>query len=101
MRWRQIVAGVIGSILLTACANAQIYNWQSSTVIPGTEDVVPGPGLQLSGRQLDYARLLGLDLTASDFSESSLGSAQFNGSQLVNVNLSNANLSSAFLVGAT
>ena len=53
-------------------ARADIYNWQTGEVIPGTEDIEPGPGVRLwdwntEDRNLHYADFAGLDLSNARF----------------------------------
>ncbi len=53
-------------------ARADIYNWQTGEVIPGTEDIEPGPGVRLwdwntEDRNLRYADFAGLDLSNARF----------------------------------
>jgi hypothetical protein len=48
---RRLVAGaavVLGTLLATQSAShADIYRWNTGEVIPGTERIKPGPGVQL------------------------------------------------------
>ncbi|HOW72227.1 MAG TPA: pentapeptide repeat-containing protein [Phycisphaerae bacterium] len=84
--------GIIGlGILLTGLSgrlNAQIYNWQTREVIPGTEGITPGPQMRLqewnsTGHTLDYADLSGnLDLHGSSFVGSWLNQSRWNGADL-------------------
>ena len=53
-------------VLLATLAHplpADIYRWDNGQVIPGTEGITPGPGVQLDHRALEYAGLVKLDLT--------------------------------------
>ncbi|HOW72229.1 MAG TPA: pentapeptide repeat-containing protein [Phycisphaerae bacterium] len=84
--------GIIGlGILLTGLSgrlNAQIYNWQTREVIPGTEGITPGPQMRLqewnsTGHTLDYADFSGnLDLHGSSFVGSWLNESRWNGADL-------------------
>jgi uncharacterized protein YjbI with pentapeptide repeats len=78
---------------------AQIANWQTGEVIPGTEAVVVGPGTDLSGFRgattLNYALLASMDLTGANLSNSSLQYAD-----LSNANLNATRLSHSDLTGA-
>jgi hypothetical protein len=74
---------------------ADIYRWDNGKLIPGTEDITPGPGAQLDQRELDYAALTGTDLSAADFQASSLKNANFS-----DANLTGANLDAAILARA-
>ena len=56
---------------------AQIYNYQTNQVIPGTEAIAPGHGINLSGwnssgHELEFAGLSSLDLTGASFADSDL-----------------------------
>ena len=61
--------------------HADIYRWDTGAVIPGTEGIMPWPGVQLDHRELEYARLggwirnQGMDLTGASFEESNLSNA--------------------------
>ena len=94
-------------------SRADIYRWDNGNVIPGTQGITPGPGVDLSywntaARNLRFADFSGgLDLTGSnfyfswvddaDFSGANLTSAYFAESTLTNANLTGANLTSADL----
>jgi uncharacterized protein YjbI with pentapeptide repeats len=75
-------------------AQADIYRWGTwpREVIPGTEGIEPGPGVDLGGMKLEYADLSGEDLTASSFDASDLTHAAFCGATLTDSNMSGANL---------
>ncbi len=84
-------------ILVSPSARADIYRWDNGQVIPGTEGIEPGPGVQLDHRELEYAGLHGIDLTEANFSHSNLRNAQLSSSTLSNANLTDANLTNANL----
>ncbi|HSA25341.1 MAG TPA: pentapeptide repeat-containing protein, partial [Phycisphaerae bacterium] len=92
--------------LPTLPANAQIYNWQTGEVIPGTETITPGPGVYLSYWNTDPHNLRcadlsgGLDLHGSYFSSSWLDSAQFTSANLSEASFSAATLTDATFTGA-
>ena len=80
--------------LLSASAptsRADIKNWLFGETIPGTEGIVPGPGVDLSERDLSYADLAGLDLSYAVLHESLLCWAKF----------TEANLSGAVVTGTS
>jgi uncharacterized protein YjbI with pentapeptide repeats len=77
-------------LLICSVAHADIYRWDNGELIPGTEGIDPGPGVQLDHRELGYAALSGLNLTASGFGFSNLSYA----------NLSSSTLTAAHLTGA-
>ena len=88
-------------------AFAQIYNWQTGQVIPGTQGITPGPGVDLSGwnsagHQLEYVNLSAVYLTGASFANSDLSYARFSpGSVLTNANFSGAIVTGATFAGAT
>ena len=52
----------LGFILATAAsAQADIFRWDNGQLIPGTEGITPGPGVQLDHHELAYAALTGRD----------------------------------------
>lgn len=61
---------------------AAIFRWDTGAVVPGTEEIEPGPGVDLSQRSLEYADLSSLDLKGADLSFSDLSFARFNGAIL-------------------
>ena len=63
--------------------------------------ITPGPGVQLDHTQLEYARLVSIDLTDSRFDFSNLTNANLSFSTLTQANLSGANLSNAYLHEST
>jgi uncharacterized protein YjbI with pentapeptide repeats len=84
----------------SSTSRADIFRWDNGQVIPGTEGIVPGPGIDLANRQLQYAGLSSIDLTGADFLLCNLANANLAGADLTNASLSNATLTSANLTGA-
>ena len=41
----------------SSITRADVFRWDNGQVIPGTEGITPGPGVQLNDRQLEYADL--------------------------------------------
>jgi uncharacterized protein YjbI with pentapeptide repeats len=78
-------------------ARGDIFRWDNGQVIPGTEGITPGPGVQLVGLQLEYAGLVDIDLTGANFSRSNLTNASLFNSTLTSTNLAGANLTNAEL----
>jgi uncharacterized protein YjbI with pentapeptide repeats len=70
-------------------------------VIPDTEGIAPGPGVQLSGRELGYANLQSIDLSAASFQSSNFTYVHLYDSTLTGANLTGANLTNADLMDAT
>lgn len=93
--------------LCPSVADAQVYNWQTGEVIPGTESIVPGPQMSLwqwntEDRNLRYADFSGgLDLAMSHFVGSWLDYADFSDAHLSNNFFQEASLRNANLSGAT
>ncbi len=90
----------------TSPALADIFNDQTEQLIPGTQGITPGPGVDLSGwntpgHQLEFAHLELFDLTNASFATSDLINANFVESTLTNANLTNANLTNAKFSGST
>ena len=69
--------------LCSAHVDAEIYRWDNREVIPGTEGIEPGPGVPMSGLNLQYADLRSLDLSRASFESSRLDQANFTDSVLV------------------
>jgi len=92
-------------ILLSATSSpADIYSWRTGEVIPGTEGITPGPGVNLSwwneeSHNLNAAILDGLDLRYARFSQSWLTEARFTGSDLQGADFTAADLWSASFAG--
>ena len=114
--WRAWIAcGLL--MTLPAAAQADIFRWDNGQLIPGTQGITPGPGVDLSRwsspeRNLRFADFSGgLDLTQANFSSSWLDNSRFNGANLTrctsicrtltNANLSGTNLTDAWLRVAT
>jgi uncharacterized protein YjbI with pentapeptide repeats len=98
---RVSVAFLLGAAVCTVTARADIYRWDNGQVIPGTEGITPGPGVQLTGRQLEFAELFGMNLTDANFGLSNLTNAHFYYSTLTNADLSETNLCGANFYRAT
>jgi hypothetical protein len=43
---------------LPAAAQADIFRWDNGQLVPGTQGITPGPGVNLSSQDLDGANLL-------------------------------------------
>ena len=72
----------------------------SGQVIPGTQGITPGPGIDLSGwntpgHQLEFASLSYQGLSNASFENSDLTSASLYFSDLTNADFRNANLTRA------
>ena len=52
-------------LLAPLAAHADIYRWDTGELIPDTEGIEPGPGLQLADMDLSYADLSNMDLTGA------------------------------------
>ena len=80
---------------------ADIYRVDNGQLVPGTEGIGPGPGVELDHRQLQFSNLSELDLSDARFQFSDLTNANLFASTLTNANFAGANLSNANLRGAT
>ena len=61
---------------------ADIFRWDNNQLIPGTEGIVPGPGIRLAEFQLQYANLSSANLFDSTLNNSHLSFALFSDSDL-------------------
>jgi uncharacterized protein YjbI with pentapeptide repeats len=98
------------SLLVTRSeAIADIHVWGTFDVIPGTEGIQPGPGVQLDHRELRAAFLQGTNLEGANFEGSNLSGAYFAECELIDLEdeyelpggtcLKDANLTEANLTG--
>lgn len=78
------VTVLLVAVSLAAHVRADIYRLDNGTVVPGTEGINPGPGVQLNQLDLTYAILNGQDLSNARFDESNLTRAQLSYSTLAN-----------------
>ena len=111
-RGRYGLALVVAVVLTTAAAaaRADIFRWDDGQLIPGTEGITPGPGVNLSSqmrewsspqRNLRFADFSGgLDFTEATFAHSWLDNSRFNGANLTNAVLVGASLTNADLSAA-
>ena len=97
MKWYRFVSVVAMVLAVKAsAARADIYRWDNGQVIPGTEGIEPGPGVQLDHMQLECAELGGwrpgdgLDLTGANLTGANLTCAILSYSTLTNANLTGA-----------
>lgn len=72
-----------------------IFRWDSAELIPGTEQLVMGPGLEATELELTFASLEDIDLSEADFTRSDLSRARFDLAVL-----SRADFSGAIIHGA-
>jgi uncharacterized protein YjbI with pentapeptide repeats len=89
------VLHVVAYLSLGDTTHADIYRWDNGQLIPGTEGITPGPGVQLDHHELAYAALFQKDLTDARFDFSNLTNAA-----LAHSTLTNANLTGAVVTGA-
>ncbi len=69
---RALALVVVGSLVGAQTVRADIYRWDTGELIPGTEGIEPGPGVQLrdwntEDHNLRYADFAGLDLSNARF----------------------------------
>jgi uncharacterized protein YjbI with pentapeptide repeats len=74
----------------SAPLRADIFRWDTDTVIPGTEGITPGPGVQLHDRGLEFAQFSQANLTGANFEFSNLANARFEYAVLFDANLTQA-----------
>jgi uncharacterized protein YjbI with pentapeptide repeats len=87
-------------VLDNAISHGQIERWDTGAVIPGTDGIVPGPGVQLDHRNLEFAVLSNSDLARSRLDSSNLSNAHIFHTNLMNANLTEAVLTRADLWNA-
>ena len=80
---------------------ADILRWDNGELIPGTEGITPGPGVQLQDRFLDFADLKNKTLTDATFARSDLTSATFQEASLTRAIFTDAEIRSANLSDTT
>jgi uncharacterized protein YjbI with pentapeptide repeats len=85
----------------TGIAAADVFRSDTGAVIPGTEGIEPGPGVQLDHRNLQFADLRDRDLTEANLAHSNLARARLWDSMFTNTNLAGANLTGASLQSST
>ncbi len=100
LRAASFLAVLLAIFLAVSPLWAQINRWDTGEMIPGTERITPGPGVQLDRRNLVYALLRDLDLTGANFERSELGYASLQRTRLAGANLTSAYLLYATLEGA-
>lgn len=83
------------SLIVAVSSSADIYRWDNGNPIPGTQGIVPGPGVSLSSLDLSFADLKGFDLSGANFSSSNLMNAAFDDSALDATDFSRADLRGA------
>ena len=79
-------------------AIAQIYHIDGS-LIADRQEIILGPGIDLNGRELEYANLRGQDLTGATFQAANLQHARFDGAKLAETNFRAAQASNTFWGG--
>jgi uncharacterized protein YjbI with pentapeptide repeats len=108
--WAAVAVSSAGLWALVSPAQGQIFT-TGGQLIPGTQGITPGPGVDLSawntsGHDLEQAELGNIDLTSATFLGSDLMQADFTSSNLTNVDFTDAELfgstlTNAILTGAT
>ena len=103
-RW-QLTVVALCTLLAASLAHADIYRWDTGEVIPGTEGIEPGPGVDLDHMDLRYAELSGsahaMDLTEANFEASNLTHASLGLSTLTDANLTGAVVTGTKLINTT
>jgi uncharacterized protein YjbI with pentapeptide repeats len=101
-----IVCRLFGAWLLVTLAigltaRGDVFRWDNGEVIPGTEGIAPGPGVQLQNRQLEWADLISIDLTGANFNSSNLSYARFWSSTLSGADMAGAAVNGASFYNTT
>ena len=91
---------LLALLLLAAPLRADIFRWDNGELIPGTEGIVPGPGITVyvPSHNLSFANFAGMDLTNSEVC-CDLYKADFTGSILLGASVGSS-LRSAKLINA-
>ena len=89
----------VASVVYTPSV-ADIFRWDNNQLIPGTEGIDPGPGINLSERDLAFANLRDQDLTSANLEWAVLTNADLEGTVLRSAALNRSDLAHAKLEGA-
>ncbi len=97
---RRILSLAVSLAALLSLAQAQslradIFRWDNQALIPGTEGITPGPGVQLDHRDLSFANLASLNLTGANLNTTNLSNASLNRSTLTSVDFAGAQIGGA------
>src|SRR5687767_7245342 len=95
----QVLPVLFAFALHGALSRADIFRFDTGEVIPGTEGIVPGPGIDLDNWNLTFADLSGRDLTAAGFSMANLAGANFGNATLANADFTRAIVTDAYFAG--
>lgn len=88
--------GLVCILCFAGIINAEIYNWQTGEVIPGTEDITPGPGVWLG----EYWNTESKNLKYADFADKDMSGAMFEYGWLDYAIFTNSNLTNAIFFGS-
>ena len=103
-----IVRSIAATLVFCAAVqtlHADVFRWDNGELIPGTEGITPGPNVDLSSLDLEYADLSGVNLTRARLSGANLSNADLSRANLTDATLSfgatltNVNLSQALVTG--
>jgi uncharacterized protein YjbI with pentapeptide repeats len=86
---------------LTPSTHGAIYRRDNRQLIPGTENITPGPGVDISSLSLQFADLFQSNLSSASFLSSDLLSADLRYANLTSANLVSANLQGASIYYGT
>ncbi len=99
MTWRLWLFTVVVLVLAHQPGQADVFRWDNGEIIPGTQGIDPGPGVQLDHREEASRNLrfadLSTDLTGANFTYSWLENARFTDANLANAMLAGTKLSQA------
>ena len=101
---------LLGTVCYSSSLHADVFRWDNGEVIPGTEGIEPGPGVELNlwnteSQNLRFADFRERDLTGAGFVFSWLQDASFHLANLTNTSfrratLRDADFSDAVIAGA-
>jgi uncharacterized protein YjbI with pentapeptide repeats len=80
----------IATLAVVATAEGAIFRWNDGQLIPGTQNITPGPGIRLDQMMLERADLRRFDLTGASFIQSNLHRSDFTLSNLTDANFRGA-----------
>jgi uncharacterized protein YjbI with pentapeptide repeats len=78
-----------------------IYRWDNGQLIPGTENITPAPGVDVSRMDLRYGNLAGYDLSSGNFNRTNLGNADLRNANLAQGSFDHASLADVQLANAS
>jgi uncharacterized protein YjbI with pentapeptide repeats len=91
MSWRTLgISLVFLAIAASVRVRADIYRWDNGQLIPGTEGITPGPGVQFLWNDLSFADFRSMNLSGTVFFKAILSDAKFDGAIIRGASFANA-----------